>query len=326
MAPLKNRPDLEAAVEHILWVSKWQHEGYILLAAMRDGDGRFVERCWFHNRDMALAVKLRRFLRRYADQNLTILYSANSFSKREAKAIYANSSRLAFVDADRTALPVPGPSPTRIVRSSPGNHHLFWVLSEAVSATDLQAINRALTHVVEGDRGGHSPAKLFRLPGTLNCKPSYERPPLVRVVKHRGRVHNTAAIALIKGQHARLIEGQIDASVLDEARELRAAEVRERFRHHLHPFTRARLRQRKVYGPLTLRVGGVSYTYPGDDRSQVIWSIGVDLRSAGASPAEVLAVMTATCFWRARESDGKAENPLRLIRRIFSEGFSKSKI
>lgn len=129
-------------------------------------------------------------------------------------------------------------------------------------------------------------------------------------------------LALIKGQHARLIEGEIDASVLDEARKLRAAEVRERCRHRLHPFTRARLRQRRVYGPLTLRVAGVSHTYPGDDRSQVIWSIGVDLRSAGASPAEVLAVMTDTCFWRSRQAEGKAEDPLRLLRRLFSDGSS----
>ena len=309
MAPLKNRPDLEAAVEHIRWVSKWQHEGYILLATMRGADRRFVERFWIHNRNSLSAIKVRRFLRRHADESLTFLYSASSFSKK-TKAVYANHSRLAFVDADRSPLPAPGPSPTRIVESSPGNHHFFWVLSRPVSPTDLQNINKALTRMVAGDKGGHSPAKLFRLPGTLNCKPSYEPPPLVRVVKHRGRVHDTAAmLALIKGQHARLIEGQMDASVLDEARELRAAEVRERFRRHLHPFTRARLRQRKVYGRLTLRVAGRSHTYPGDDRSQVIWSIGVDLRSAGASPAEVLAVMRATCFWRAREFDGKAEPP-----------------
>lgn len=168
MAPLKNSPDLGAAVEHIRWVSKWQAEGYILLASMRDMDGRFVERCWLHNRDPELTARVRRFLRRHAGEGLTFLYSANSFSKKEAKAVYANHSRLVFVDADRAILPSPGPSATRIVEFSPGNHHFFWVLSRPVSPTDLQNINRALTRIVAGDKGGHSPAKLFRLPGTLN--------------------------------------------------------------------------------------------------------------------------------------------------------------
>ena len=320
MAPLKNRPDLEAAVEHIRWASTLQAEGYILLAVMRDGDGHFVERHWIHNRDMALAVKVRRFLRRYADEDLTFLYSANSFSKREAKAIYANSSRLAFVDADRTALPVPGPSPTRIVQSSPGNHHLFWVLSEAVSATDLQAINRALTHVVGGDRGGHSPAKLFRLPGTLNRKPSYDPPPLVRVVEDNAAVHDLGQMLALSQEPATTPLGEIPATILEDARDLAATEVLARYRKRLTPSTRMRLRQGRVYNSFAISINGESHKYPGDDRSEIVWSIGADLQSAGASPAEVLAVVMATCFWRAREAEGKREDPLRLIRRLFADG------
>ena len=76
-----------------------------------------------------------------------MIQNVNSFSKPEAKAAYANTSRLAFVDADRSVLPGPGPSLSRIVEFSPGNHHLFWILSRAVS-----------------------PADLLRLPGTLNSE------------------------------------------------------------------------------------------------------------------------------------------------------------
>lgn len=57
--------------------------------------------------------------------------------------------------------------------------------------------------------------------------------------------------------------------------------------------------------------------YPGDDRSEIIWGIALDLRQAGATPAEVLAVATNTIFWKARERDGKAENPERFIERVF---------
>src|SRR5262245_53871642 len=94
--------DVQAAVEHVRWVSKAQSEGYILLAAMRDEDRCFVERSWIHNRDPHLAIQVKRLLRRHAADGLTFLYSANSFLKKEAKAIYANPTRLAFVDADRS--------------------------------------------------------------------------------------------------------------------------------------------------------------------------------------------------------------------------------
>ena len=318
-SPISQSLDIAAAVEHILWVSKWQSAGYILLAALRDADGRFVERLWIHNRDPELTAKVRRFLRRHADEGLTFLYSANSFSKKEAKAIYANCSRLAFVDADRSPLPPPGPSPTRIVESSPGNHHFFWVLSEAVSPADLQAINRALTRAVRGDRGGHSPTKLFRLPGTLNQKPIYDPPPTVRVIENADHAYEVEKmLALTKVPKTRAL-GEIPASVVDDARTLSGAEVMAKYWGQLEASTRSRLRQREVYERFTLKCGGQSYNYPGDDRSEIVWGLGANLRSAGASPAETLAVVMTTCFWRAREAEGKREDPVRLLSRLFAD-------
>ena len=82
-----NKLDLSnSAVEHIRWVSKWQAAGYILLGAMRDADRSFVERCWPSNRDPELSATVRDFILRHAGDDVTFLYSANSFSKKEAKA------------------------------------------------------------------------------------------------------------------------------------------------------------------------------------------------------------------------------------------------
>ena len=217
-------------------------------------------------------------------------------------------------------MPSPGPSPTRIVESSPGNHHFFWVLSEPVPPAELQAINRALTYVVRGDKGGHfSPAKLFRLAGTLNWKPIYDPPPLVRVVEDAGHVHNAGQMLSLTTEPTARTLGEIPASVVDDARALSASEVLAKNWRQLERSTRMRLRQRRVYTPFTLTLGGRRYSYPGDDRSEIVWSIGAALRSAGASPAEVLAVVMTTCFWRAREVEGRREDPLRLIRRLFSD-------
>jgi hypothetical protein len=319
MSPTRNKLDLASAVEHIRWVSKWQAEGYILLGAMRDADRSFVERFWLSNRDPELSAKVRDFLLRRDQDDVTFLYSANSFSKKEAKAPYANPSRLAFADADRTSLSSPGPSPTRIVESSPGNHHFFWVLSEPVARAELQAINRTLTHIVGGDKGGHSPAKLFRLPGTLNRKSIYDPSPVVRVIESAGDVHDAGQMLSLTKEPTAHTLGEIPASVVDDARALSASQVLANYWRQLEPSTRIRLRQRQVYTPFTLTLGGRSYSYPGDDRSEIVWGIGADLRSAGASPAEVLAVVMTTCFWRAREAEGKREDPLRLIRRLFSD-------
>jgi hypothetical protein len=311
--------DIQAAVEHVRWVSKWQSEGYILLAAMRDEDRCFVERSWINNRDPDLAVDVRRFLQRHDGDGLTILYSANSFAKKEAKAVDANPSRLAFVDADRSPLPLPGPSPSRIVESSPRNHHCFWVLSRPVSPADLQNINKALTHTVAGDKGGHSPAKLFRLPGTRNCKPKYDPPPLVKVTRDTGLVHDARKmLALAQKAAPTLSAAEFPATILREAQSLSASTIKAKYRRRLSMTTRMRLGQREIYGPFFLRICGKTYTYPGDDRSEIIWGIGADFRSAGASPAEVLAVVISTMFWRAREADGKHENPVRLLGRLFA--------
>jgi hypothetical protein len=311
--------DIQAAIEHVRWVSSWQSEGYILLAAMRDEDRCFVQRCWIDNRDPHLAIQVRRLLRRHAAAGLTFLYSANSFSKKEAKAIYAKPTRLVFVDADRSTLPTRGPSPSRIVESSPGNHHCFWVLSRHVSPTDLQNINKALTRMVAGDKGGHSPAKLFRLPGTLNCKPIYDPPPLVKVIRDTGLVHDVRKMLTLAQKVApTLSSAEFPATMLKEAQSLSTSKIYAKYQCRLSISTHMRLRQRKVYEPFSLRIDGISYKYPGDDRSEIIWGIGADFRSAGASPAEVLAVVTSTIFWRAREADDKHENPLRLIGRLFS--------
>jgi RecA-family ATPase len=118
--------------------------------------------------------------------------------------------------------------------------------------------------------------------------------------------------------------GEIPACVVDDARTLSASEVVANRWRQLESSTRLRLRQREAYRPFALTLDGKSYSYPGDDRSQIIWGIGADLRSAGSSPAETLAVVMETCFWRAREADGKREDPLRLIRRLFADGAGRA--
>lgn len=316
-----NKSKIDEAVEHVIWCVQWQDDGFIPIRILRDNaDDRLtvVETRWFHNRELELAHKLKAFLNGYGDQLVTVLYSPGAYSKRQAKAAYAVNSQIAYVDADGAQLYEDLPDPTRIISSSAKNEHWFWVLSDSVSPKDLQAINRTLTRLAKGDKSGHSPAKLFRIPGFQNLK--YDPPFRVRLNEDTGEIHDVNdMLALVEKAGDRSSPTDLSIGDAVAASEWQnPARLIKRFRRKLHPNTRARLRQRKICGPFSIsRRGQELARYPGDDRSEIIWGIGLDLRRAGATPTETLAVVTSTIFWKARERDGKAENPERFIERIF---------
>jgi RecA-family ATPase len=303
---VRRRPDkskIDEAVEHILWCVQWQDDGFIPIRILRDGAGdrlAVVETRWFRNRDDEFEKQLTAFLSEYAGQFVTVLYSPGAYSKKQARAAYAVNSQIVYVDADGARLSADLPDPTRIISSSVTNEHWFWVLSAPVSPKNLQAINRALTRLAKGDKGGHSPAKLFRIPGFPNLK--YAPPFRVRLSSEKPINDNPVDIG----------------DVLAASESPNAKRIIERYKSKLSSNTRARLRQRSICGPMRAVMGDeqVSY-YPGDDRSEIVWGIALDLRRAGATPAEILAVVTSTIFWKARERDGKAEDPQRFIERIF---------
>ncbi len=288
---------------------------------MRDGaHGQLVvdETRWFHNRDASLGRKLKALLKKHAHHGKTALCSPCAFSKTQAKAAYAVKSQIAYVDADGAQLCAGSPNPTRIISSSASNEHWYWVMSEPVSPKDLQTINRALTRLAKGDKGGHSPAKLFRIPGFLNLK--YDPPFRVRLKEDTGEIHEADDL-LALARDTEKISGNktIDiGDALTTSKRLEVSRIIKRYKSRLSWNTRGRLHQRTICGQMTVvSKGREPAHYPGDDRSEIIWGLGCDLRQAGATPTEVLTVLTSTIFWKARERDGKAENPERLIERIF---------
>ncbi len=156
------------AIEHLLWAMAYQGSGFLCIRIFNNGVVRKTG--FFHNRDDDIEQQLRTFLKTNCQTGDHVFYSVNAFSEKSAKASYCVPGRILHVDADQVSLPPPGPMPTRIIESSPGNHHFFYVLDKAVSPQKAQKLSRRLTALVGGDKGGHSPAKLFRLPGTINAK------------------------------------------------------------------------------------------------------------------------------------------------------------
>ncbi len=165
--------DLKCAAKHVEWLVEKQGEGLFCLRLVEDtADGKKNPRKthFFPNRSDQIGLEIRQFLRREFRTGDHAFYSVSAFSEPVAKAIHAVPGRLLHVDADSVALPPNGPQPSRIVQSSPGNYHFFYVLKAPVEPPIAQELSRGLTHLVGGDIGGHSSAKLLRLPGTINAK------------------------------------------------------------------------------------------------------------------------------------------------------------
>jgi AAA domain/RepB DNA-primase from phage plasmid len=77
------------------------------------------------------------------------------------------------------------PRPSMIVNSG-GGWHLYWILKEAVGPEDfeqIRSINSALAAILGGDQDATDPARILRVPGTLNRKKEYGTPRPVELLE-----------------------------------------------------------------------------------------------------------------------------------------------
>jgi RepB DNA-primase from phage plasmid len=272
--PLTLNERVDRAAEHLVWVSSRQAHGKFVIRAFAPESGsrslRLVSTEYFDNRDTHFEHKLRRHLRHCLKKPWHTFYGINSFEIADAKASNVRESRLAQVDADSVDLPARGPNPTRIIKTSAGNHQFLYELDSALDSEEIEAVSSYLTDLVGGDRGGHSSAKLFRVPGSLNVKPAYTPAPLVEVVESRGPIHS--AREMLEMARASEPSGR---RLSMKRRTLRAANlnpaiVREKYYSRLSQDVRLRLRQVRPYESFTFRVAGREYVAPKDDRSAIV--------------------------------------------------------
>ena len=312
------RPDLSATVRHCEWVAERQGAGFFVLRCFVRG--RPVASTFINNRDPKFSQKVKAWLERELHGQGSHFLFGKRIHAGSRRADWVQSSRLAHVDADGVPLPPPGPQPTCIVRTSPGNSQFLYELDRLVSADEVHAISKALTLLVGGDRGGHSPAKLLRLPGTINAKPEYDPSPLVNA-RYDGPVHSTSELQRLcrptPARSTRSFEGVVRA-----AESIDPKAVLARLGRRISPDVRARIRQKKPFPAWGFRIGDRRYRASADDRSEIVFQIGSGLRDAAASPEEAFAVIRSTCFWKSRLADGKREDPERLIGKIFARDSS----
>jgi hypothetical protein len=84
------------------------------------------------------------------------------------------------------------PPPSMAVHSGNGLH-FYWILREAAGPEDfelIRRINKALVAILGADAGACDPARVLRLPGTLNHKKEYGTPRPVRLLETNGAAYN----------------------------------------------------------------------------------------------------------------------------------------
>lgn len=214
------------------------------------------------------------------------------------------------------------PPPTFFIDSGRGFWR-FWKLKEAQPVDGdgpLTQLVESYARGIEKDLGGdhcHNIDRIARLPGTVN--PKTKRVATV-LEHHPERVYSLTDFPRVEAEIRVSLPG-----VEQEADGLTAIAVVARLKD-LSPEARHRLEQPFVYGPLRLiKDGNVVLTVEREDCSEAIFRMGRDLRKAGATPAQALAVMRETAVWRDREARGKGENPTRLLEKIYSEEVSDSR-
>lgn len=111
-------------------------------------------------------------------------FAVNEFGGRYRKIQDCKYLRAFFLENDGQCPIKPHEfdiQPTFVVDTSPGKQHMYWVFEEPIKATAntikrYAAINQGLCDRFGGDQNAKDLARVLRLPGTYNLKPSLHQP------------------------------------------------------------------------------------------------------------------------------------------------------
>lgn len=220
---------------------------------------------------------------------MDVYFTPHGFTRAYSRVTKADAVDLvdvAWVECDDDDIPPETftPLPTFAVETSPGRHHLYWLLDSPVSSSEIERINYGLTYGNElhKDKGGWGLTKLLRLPGSTSYKREHSTE--VKLVGcHLDRVYSPADFQRLRDVPSRLAEK--DQAPLPNAESLRApADILAGFPLDSRSLSRiAELAQ---------------------DRSGALWSIYNACRRAGM-PAE-------DCYALVKGTPNDKFTPLRL--------------
>ena len=205
-------------------------------------------------------------------------FCPNPLTQRRRKVEYVAPTRLAWCDIDEADPHVFEPAPSIIWETSPGRYQGLWFWDEPHDSIEAQEISKALTYNHGGDKGGHAPNKLLRLPGSLNHKPEYDEP-LVRLL-HFDDTPIKGRPKPLKEANTRHRKARIVRAVDPEGHD--RLDVWRKYRGKCGPCASILLRDDRVRMP---------------DRSRAIFMMVTGLHKAGASDDEIAGALWTSPYF-----------------------------
>ena len=168
----------EASARFLLDVWDCHKEGYTFLGTRRSGDDRWVNHPISGNREAAIL----KVLAVHPVEKFDIYFAPNAFSEPRNLADYALQTRYAWNDIDNANPANFEPQPSILWETSPGRFQGLWRWNRLSEGRTAAQYSRNLWRAYGGDKGGWSVSKMLRLPGGMNHKANYKRPP-IRLIK-----------------------------------------------------------------------------------------------------------------------------------------------
>lgn len=136
-------------------------------------EDRFPENTyWFSTQELHASS----FELRLTEKDREVYFSPNAYASRGrgTKDNVAPEIDCVWMESDDEAFDwrlITEAVPSIVVQSSPGHHHLYWLLADAATRTRVERINRGLCYkYLTRDRSGWDLSQLLRVPGYKNYK------------------------------------------------------------------------------------------------------------------------------------------------------------
>lgn len=172
--PLTGRQIRDGMAIHFLnQIWSKHHKGYVFLAAMDRGTGKWIDHAIKIDNIEDSSAK---FLHSYSPEFYELFYCPNAFSDSRRLREFVLPSSFAWCDIDDADPNAFVPLPSVLVETSPGRFQGVWNFVGKMPVDRCEAVSRAFAYDHGADRTGWSATKMLRLPWTVNHKPRYSRP------------------------------------------------------------------------------------------------------------------------------------------------------
>lgn len=172
------RATTTATIHFLLDLWSCHADGYTFLGTRRGPGANWVSHPIGYDREDGI----RSVLTAYPVEHFDIYFSPNSFSEPRSLACYALPTPYAWNDIDDADPDGFDPKPNILWETSPRRFQGIWRWRNKADGPTAEQYSRNIWRKDGGDTGGWSVSKMLRLPGTINQKQDYNRPP-VRLIR-----------------------------------------------------------------------------------------------------------------------------------------------